>query len=121
MVVVAVTVNQLLQVVENLELAEKLLDAFVARREDTQPADKLTNHRLIDALLREEPLRSRGSNSINLELSLLVGSITSHMVIWHSVAEARHRLIATVLVARADLRVADHAATELRRHLLQIS
>ena len=31
MVIVAITVDELLQVVENLELAEKLLDAFVAR------------------------------------------------------------------------------------------
>ena len=77
MVIVAIAVDKLLKVVKDLELTEELLDALIARGEDAQPGDQLADHGLVHSLFGEESLCSRGTNRVNLELRLLIGSVTS--------------------------------------------
>lgn len=55
-VIVAVSVDQLLEVVKDLEFDQESFDALVARREDSEPRDQLSNHGLAHTLLREESL-----------------------------------------------------------------
>ena len=107
MVIVAITVDKLLKVVKDLELAEELLDALIAGGEDAQPGDQLADHGLVHTLLGEESLCSRGTNRVNLELRLLVGSITSSsLALTERCAELiRHGLVPGV--GPADLRVTD--------------
>ena len=111
-VIVAVAVDKLLKVVKDLELAEELLDALIAGGEDAQPRDQLADHGLVHTLLGEESFGSRGTNRVNLELRLLVGSITSSSLALteRCTLMIRHGLVPGV--GPADLRVTDYARAE---------
>lgn len=68
MVIVAISVNELLKVVEDLELAKQEGDALITGGQDSQPGQKLAHHRLIDPLLSKESLSGCCSDSVDLDL-----------------------------------------------------
>lgn len=113
MIIVAISIDELLQVVKDLKLAKQPSDALVAGRENAEPGDQFTDHGLIDTLFGEEPLRCSGSYCINLELLLVLGVSGTTSSIRH----CGSALTCNRRVSSIDLWScrADEASTKFRR------